>query len=79
MAKRTATRSIPFTAIPETLFGEAACKFADAHGFDVATHALRGERALSTADARTFLAKGKADGLDYSSAIWIITAYRLAA
>lgn len=79
MAKRTAPRKMPLTAIPETLFGEAACAFADAHGFDVATYSLKGERFMSTADARAFMAKGRADGLDYSSAIWIVLSHRLAA
>lgn len=72
-------RLMPFSAIPETLTGEAACTFADAHGFEVETHSLKGGRAISTADARAFLAKGKADGLDFSSAIWIILSHRFAA
>lgn len=77
--KRAATRAVPLTAIPETLFGEAACQFAELHGFDVATYALRGERSMSVAEARAFMAKGRAERSDYSSAIWIITSYRLTA
>ncbi len=65
------------TAIPTTLFGEAACVFADALGIDVETHSLRGGRPISTEAARTYLAKGAADGYDFSSGIWLITSYTL--
>lgn len=77
MAKQSKANVVPMNAIPETLFGEAACRFADELGIPVATYALRGERPMTTADARTFLAKGKADGGDFSSAVWLVTSYRM--
>jgi hypothetical protein len=66
---------MPLTAIPNTLYGEAACRFADEIGFDVSTHALRGERTITTSQAREFLDKGKSDGYDYSSAVWIVMCF----
>lgn len=76
-AKSSKPRPIPFDAVPVTLFGEAACALADELGLPVSTYALRGERLLSTADARAYLAKGRADGRDFSSGVWLVTAYRL--
>ncbi len=70
---------MPFTAVPESLFGEAACAFAEAHGFDVETYSLKGGRPMTVADARAFLAKGREQGRDFSSAIWIVLSHRLAA
>lgn len=67
----------PFTARPVSLFGEAACAFAEANGFDVETYSLRGGRPLTVAAARAFLATGVERGSDFSSAIWIVLAFNL--
>lgn len=75
--KRSCTVQVPFAAVPVTLFGEAACALADDLGIPVSTYALRGERAMSTADARAYLAKGTAQGMRFDSGVWLVTAYRL--
>jgi hypothetical protein len=75
--KRTAAKMPLLNAIPETMFGEAACKFADEIGIPVSTYALRGERPMTTTGARAYLAKGKADGYDFASGVWVVTAYRI--
>ncbi len=75
--KKAAARKMPFTATPISLFGEAACAAADEIGVDVESYSLKGGRAMSTVDARTFLAKGTAQGSDFSSAVWLIVGYTL--
>lgn len=68
---------VPFAAVPVTLHGEAACVLADKLGMPVSTYALRGERPMTTVDARTYLAKGAAQGMRFDSGVWLVTAYNL--
>lgn len=73
MSKTPRARKMPFTAIPVSLFGEAACARADELGVNVDTYSLRGSRELSTADARAFMAGGEGRG----QAIWLVLAHAL--
>ena len=83
MAMKNTTRrtlrapAIPIGAVPVTLWGEAACAFADELGLPVSTYALKGSREMSTADARAYLAKGREQGSNWSTGIWIVTAYNV--
>lgn len=73
MSKTPRARKMPFTAIPVSLWGEAACVRADAIGVNVETHALRGSREMTTAEARAFMAEGNNRG----SVIWLTLAHAL--
>jgi hypothetical protein len=68
---------IPIGAVPVTLWGEAACAFADELGLPVSTYALKGSREMSTAEARAYLAKGREQGSNWSTGIWLVTAYNV--
>lgn len=71
MSKTRRPRPMPISALPVSLFGLAACDFADSIGANVETFALRGGRAISTAEARAFLA----GAAGRESAVWIVVAH----
>lgn len=77
MSKTSRPRKMPFTAIPNTVFGESACVLADELGCDVESYSLKGGRPMTTAAAREFLAKGAEHGNNFSSAIWLVVSYSL--